>query len=294
MNNLARTLPPLALATLAAGILVGCAPSAPSPQVPDTALSHVHGIALDDAGGTVVVATHQGVYRLPIDGEAGGEPIGPVGGLDIDTMGFTLIDDVAYASGHPGPTTPPEFLGPNLGLIRSENLGEIWTEVSLGGETDFHDLSISESAPDRIYGLTGPLLRRSDDGGATWVDLAGLEARDILTPSGNPDRVYATTAEGLMLSVDAGATFSVRSDAPALFLVTEGGTADGSLTGIDVAGSVWVQDGEDGAWTSAGTVVGTPQAMYVVPGSGRLIVADDRGLMISDDDGLTWNALWTA
>lgn len=294
MTNLARTLPPLALSTVAIGVLVGCAPSAPSTPAPDAALSHVHGIALDDATDTVVVATHQGVYRLSSDGGVAGEPIGPVGGLDIDTMGFTLIGDVAYASGHPGPTTPLEFLGPNLGLLRSENLGDIWTEVSLGGETDFHDLSISESRPDRIYGLTGSLLRRSDDGGATWVDLAGVAARDILTPSANSDRVYATTAEGLMLSVDAGATFAVRSDAPALFLVAEGAAADGGLTGIDVAGTVWVQDGEDGSWASAGTVVGTPQAMYVLPDTGQLIVADDRGLMISDDDGLTWAALWAA
>ncbi|MDQ2636206.1 MAG: hypothetical protein M3Y83_04925, partial [Actinomycetota bacterium] len=61
---------------------------------------------------------------------------GPLGGLDFDPMGYTIADGIAYASGHPGPTTPESFGRPNLGLITSGDGSQTWNNVSLTGTTD--------------------------------------------------------------------------------------------------------------------------------------------------------------
>jgi hypothetical protein len=169
-----------------------------------------------------------------------------------------------------------------------------WTNVSLVGSTDFHDLAISESRTARIYGLTGSALERSDDGGDSWTSVATIVARDILSPASDPETLFATTAEGLMVSRDAGATFTLVPDSPPLYLLVDEGTVQGALVGIDTAGTVWTQSEADGTWTAGGQVSGTPQAMLVLPTSGRLIVADDRGISASDDDGRTWDLLWTS
>jgi hypothetical protein len=272
--------------------LAGCAVASPQDAAP-AALTHIHGLAFDSGQDALVVATHGGVFRLDIQ-ETPAAVTGPVGDLDIDAMGFTLVGDVAYASGHPGPSTPATFGSPSLGLIRSADGGASWTNVSLVGTTDFHDLAISESRVSRIYGLAGSTVERSDDGGLSWTSVATIGARDILSPAGDSDTLFATTPEGLMVSRDGGATFTLVPDSPPLYLVGDGGTEHGGLVGIDTAGTVWTQSEEAGTWSAGGQVSGTPQAMLVVPTSGRLIVADDRGISASDDDGGTWTVLWTS
>jgi hypothetical protein len=272
--------------------LAGCAVESPQ-EVAPAALTHIHGLAFDPGQDALVVATHGGVYRLDIR-ETPAAVTGPVGGLDIDAMGFTLVGDVSYASGHPGPSTPGTFGSPSLGLIRSEDGGVNWSNVSLTGSTDFHDLSVSESRISRIYGLAGSALARSDDGGTSWTNVATIEARDILSPASDAETLFATTPEGLMVSRDAGATFSPVPDSPPLYLLADAGTAQGGLVGIDTEGIVWAQSEADGTWSAGGQVSGTPQAMLVLPASGRLIVADDRGISASDDDGRTWDLLWAS
>jgi hypothetical protein len=285
-------LPRAAAALITALALAGCAAVSPPAAAP-TALSHIHGLAFDPGRDVLVAATHAGVFRLDIQ-ETPAAVTGPIGGLDIDAMGFSLVGDVAYASGHPGPTTPDDFGSPNLGLIRTDDGGATWSNVSLAGTTDFHDISVSESLASRIYGLAGSALRRSDDGGESWTSVATIEARDILTPASDANTLFATTAEGLIVSRDAGATFSPVLDTPPLYLVTDTGTAHGGLVGIDTSGTIWTQSDADGSWSPGGQVSGTPQAMLVLRASGRLVVADDRGISASGDDGRTWELLWTS
>lgn len=224
-------------------------------------------------------------------GTAFGQPIGPVGGYDFDVMGLTTSGVQSFASGHPGPTTSDSFDGPNLGLLASPDYGESWEVVSLAGETDFHDLSASASDPYRIYGLEGDSLQRSDNGGSSWVELGTLEARDIQAMADNADVIYATTADGLKVSTDSGASFSLALDAPRLLLIAEG-ASEQRLIGIDVDGLVWSRISPSEGWVSSGNVEGVPQAIKVMPASGRIIVADDRGISISDDLGQTWTTVW--
>lgn len=271
-------------------ILSGCSPTSTSAPLPDplgVVFEHIHELEANPEDGTLLVATHEGLYRLTIglDGEATAN--GPIGGLDFDPMSFTVVAGIAYASGHPGPTTPDSFGTPNLGLITSTDLGETWTNVSLIGTTDFHALTVmtNNSAAASVFGIdpSTQRLQRSLDGGRTWDAGAELVARDILAVG---DQLYATTPDGLAVSDDDGTTFTVDVSAPALYLIA----ADraGLLAGVDTTGNIWAR-GADGTWTMGGVGTGIPEA-FGVDGD-RIYVADDRGIALTENSGATWIVL---
>jgi photosystem II stability/assembly factor-like uncharacterized protein len=141
--------------------------------------THVHGLAVDRGDPErLLVATHHGLYAAQPDGTV--EQVSP---HQDDLMGFSAHltePDVIYASGHPAG-------GGNLGVIRSDDGGQSWALVS-PGEEDFprwlrRSEEISEDPvlhiaadpadPSRLFAATmrGTILR-SDDGGATWSQMA--------------------------------------------------------------------------------------------------------------------------
>lgn len=203
----------------------------------DVSWGHVHGLGAD-GDGAVLVATHHGLHRL---GEDGPELISEV----QDFMGFTAVEEGRYlASGHPGAAQD----GPaNLGLISSTDDGASWSEVSLGGEADFHAL---DAAGDRIYGVdsvSGGTLMVSDDGGESWEQREAPAMADLAVDPQDPQRLVATTQDGLMLSEDAGRSFTPIDGAPLLQLVDW--AADGTLVGLAPDGSVHrPEDGELRSW----------------------------------------------
>jgi hypothetical protein len=266
-------------------VLSGCASGpAPSPSAdPQMSFEHIHELVAEGAA-DLLVGTHQGLYRLSFASDGTTTAVGPIGGLDFDPMGFTLAGGTAYASGHPGPTTPESFGSPNLGLIASTDLGETWTNVSLSGVTDFHALTASSDGAS-VYGIdtTKERLQISNDSGATWTEGAELVARDILAVG---DELYATTPEGLAKSHDGGLTFRLEPTPPTLYLVA----ADeaGTMAGVDTTGTLWTRIPE-GEWVHGRTIEWTPQAVAVE--GHRIYVADDRGIAFTDDIGVSWVVL---
>lgn len=107
-------------------------------------------------------ATHYGLFRLL-------EQSDPVHVADRyqDTMGFAVIGpNMFLGSGHPDFVADSD-LPTRLGLIRSDDAGQSWEIVSLGGVVDFHAL---HSGHGRVYGWdsgTGRFMV-SADGGLTW------------------------------------------------------------------------------------------------------------------------------
>jgi hypothetical protein len=207
--------------------------------------------------------------------------------LDFDPMGFTIANGVAYASGHPGPTTPKAFGSPDLGLITSTNLSKSWHTVSLAGVGDFHGLAVMKAGGDpvRVFGYdsTTQRLRRSLDGGTSWTDGPSLVARDLLAGGG---LLYATTPDGLAISRDQGVTFAVDATAPTLYLIAA--DEQGALAGVDVNGSIWSRSPGQ-SWVQGGSVTGTAQALAAE--GHRIYVADDRGIALTDNGGTSWLVL---
>jgi len=281
---------PLALpALLSLLILTGCTASKPAAgpamsteQATSTeeAMGHVHALAVQDD--RIIIATHAGPYELPADG---GDVTGPIGGASFDAMGFTIDNGILYGSGHPDAGSPAQFGSPNLGLISSTDQGQSWTTVSLGGETDFHDLTASGGV---IYGVDSAsgTIKRSDDNGANWIDGATLDVRDLEIDPDDPMRVSATTADGLAVSTDGGLSFAVDDTAPKAFFLTTG--PDRTRYTVDVARTLWASTPT--GWVAGGTVTGTPAALAV--DGERLIVADDAGIRATTDLGATWEVLW--
>jgi hypothetical protein len=123
---------------LVAIALVGCgnepekAPRGSAP-VGDPGIVHVHGLGRNPADGSLMIATHTGLFRA---GAEGGKPE-RVAGRFQDTMGFTVVGpDHFLGSGHPASVDDPAFLG----LIESRDAGNNWRPISLRGEVDFHVL----------------------------------------------------------------------------------------------------------------------------------------------------------
>lgn len=304
MANLLRVIAPTFAAIGAAVItLTGCT-AADAPEESAAAspgFGHVHALDFDPKTGATYASTHNGIWVLPTSrmprtypgGSAGPGTATVIANRAQDTMGFTVArPGVLLGSGHPDPAEQPELTPPNIGLISSSDGAETWTTISLRGETDFHDIETVE-LPDgqlRVYGYdaTEGALKVSDDTGKTWTSAANLQARDFASDPANPDRIYATTAEGLMVSEDQGRSFAVMSSAPPLFLLTV--TDAGDIIGIDVNGTI--QRFHGNTWTENGTTVGVPEAFAYVGGDAPwILIADERGVVASDDFGKTTVAL---
>ncbi|MGF2949783.1 F510_1955 family glycosylhydrolase [Microbacterium alcoholitolerans] len=248
--------------------ITGCTAQADEPAAVPPTIGHIHGVAADPRGEDLFIATHTGIFTLTPSGTVAG----PIGGHDFDAMGFTVLDDTLFASGHPGMETSAELGAPNLGIIRSDDFGETWSPVALNGSADFHVLT---AGPDgTLYGFasTEVELLISVDEGRTWTPGASFAAADL---AATDDGLYAATEAGLQVSTDQGRTFTPATGAPVLY--TLDAAADGSLAGVGTDGSVWSQ-GPDGAWQSLDTVQGAAQAFSVI-GEDRFILVDDRGVV---------------
>lgn len=206
--------------------------------VDPASISHVHAIAQGGPGGAVLLATHEGLARIE-DGRliAWGPP--------IDLMGFAVAPDGSYlASGHPGAGVD---LPEPAGLIRSTDQGRTWTVASRGGESDFHALGAGTGT---IAGFDGALRVSAD--GRSWdtADIPSPPRSLAVAPEGGA--LLAATERGLHLSEDGGATWDELAPPEDLVLADwadertiVGATAAGRLATSRDAGASWSLHGEE-------------------------------------------------
>ncbi|HEX2117300.1 MAG TPA: exo-alpha-sialidase [Alphaproteobacteria bacterium] len=249
--------------------------------VPLKAVSHIHGIAVDPADPQrLYLATHHGLYRTKPGGAAE-----RVSNHRDDLMGFTPHPSdpgTFYASGHPE-------RGGNLGFIVSTDGGVSWRQIAAGvkGPVDFHQMDISRSDPNVIYGAYGG-LQRSADGGKSWrmVGPAPQGLIDLAVAPENADALYAATQTGLLISRDAG-----RSWAPAMILkrptsMVES-AADGNVYAYVVGTGLMRRDGAN--WTTLGALPGERFILYFAAAKDRFYAVTQRGeILESRDSGRSW------
>lgn len=274
---------PLALAGCTAATTTP-APDTKPETAPPAATQHVHGIVVDEASSTVLLATHEGLYDVT------GKTRVKVSTETIDLMGFTPTADpeVFYSSGHPGPgSTLPN----PVGLIRSTDSGKTWEPLSRQGQSDFHALSSTDHG---LVAFDGTLRTSTD--GIMWETSTATFAPAVL--AGNPATsvVLATTEQGLQRSTDSGKTWSAVPGAPLMHFVAFAASTKKAPTyavGVAPDGRVHVSTDAGLTWTAAGRVEGEVQAVTALTGaSGKpaIWVATAEGVQSSSDGGATFAA----
>jgi hypothetical protein len=245
---------------------------------------HVHGLGVNPADDSLLIATHTGLFRTP-EGETVAERVTE---SRQDTMGFTVVGPNRFlGSGHPDAREMRERdLPPHLGLIESLDGGETWRPVSLLGEADFHVL---RSAGGHLYGFdaTNGRLMVSRDGGETWSERSLPRRQPLIDLAIDPDdprRIVSATGGGLFTSPDEGRTWTLRSrmvglldwpERERLFLVTGAGEVEESVDG-------------GGTWRKVGTLAEEPAAFEATTASELYVALHDGTVRQSTDSGASW------
>jgi len=250
----------------------------PGDSTQPVALTHIHGLGINPADGTLYVATHDGLYQLPADGQAR-----LVGTGRQDTMGFTIAGPNQFlASGHPA---PGQGGPPHLGLIESGDGGVTWTTRSLPGQADFHALRFRHNTVYGYNSTTGQLITSTDK--VTWQTRATMSLRDFDVHPTDPETLLATTQSGLQRSSDGGTTWSAAGGPPLVLLAWE---STDRLWGVTTSGEVLRSADGGTSWNPSGKITG--QATAFAAHDGTLYASiHERGIFRSGDGGTTWAQL---
>ncbi|MFD0959634.1 F510_1955 family glycosylhydrolase [Paenibacillus chungangensis] len=184
-------------------------------------ITHIHGMGYKNDGSELMLAAHDGI-KVYADGKwRSGE------GDSHDYMGFNVVDNGFYSSGHPSLTSA---LSNPLGIVRSTDDGKSLGILDLHGVEDFHGLAVGyESYAIYAYNpkpndrMKSAGLYVSTDDARTWR-LSRMEgiAGNMLAIAAHPsleEEVAISTDTGIYVSSDYGDSFTRlddRSDATAL------------------------------------------------------------------------------
>lgn len=261
-------------ALLVAGGVVLDGPAAGS----TSSAGHVHALAFD-LDGTLLLGTHDGLYRLGLR-EARPRRVGTV---SYDLMGLAVRGPRSYlASGHPDAAAARrEGLPANLGLIRSDDGGRRWRPVSLLGEADFHVLRARDLRV-LAYDVTGRRLLLSTNAGRTWKTRTPPDGTADLALGPARGAVLASTDDGVLLSGDGGETYArgARGVGPGLVAWPSSRT----LVLVDGSGAVLVSADGGRTFARRGTAGGRPAALAAL-GSRIAVLLDDGRIVLSRDGG---------
>jgi len=247
----------------------------------DPGVSHVHGLGINPADGALIVATHNGSFRIPHDGDEAER----IGDSLQDTMGFTVAGpDHFLGSGHPDVAGRRAGQPGQLGLIESRDAGATWTSISLSGEVDFHGLSF---AHDRVYGWdsgTGRFMVSADR--QDWDIRSTLDLYGFAVDPDDSDHIVGATPDGSVESIDGGRTWNPTDGRGFLALSWD---LDVGLWAADVRGGIWQHTGD--RWEQVGSLPGQPQALLATPDGLYAAAHDDAQVtgIYRSTDGATWD-----
>ncbi len=283
-------------------ILLGAA-AASTPTVPALAqepvkLGHVHGLGFSSDGSRLKIPDHYGI-AIYSDGRWSKAP-GPA----HDYMGFVVTREFIISSGHPersGNVANP------VGLIRSSDRAQSWTNIGFAGEAEFHIVAAGHASKAVYVYSTAPNSHMPRPGiyqamgeNPVWRRARGHGLRGELTmlsahPT-EPATIAAATDAGLFLSRDGGDRFKqvAGGQVTAVYLTLEG---DGVWFGVF--------DGKPRLFTADLTAfrqqelalpaIGHDAIAYIAQNPVRrpkfAIVNFQRSVFITPDRGHTWTQI---
>ena len=254
----------------------------PPPYGSDGRLSvvHVHGVGVEPTDGTILLATHKGLFEVDEVGRL--NRVGPV----IDLMSFAVAGPGRFlASGHPGPGVG---LPRPVRLMQSNDAGRTWHPISRGGQTDLHVLTVGQVG---FLAYDDSLLRSAD--GEDWTSLKIPHPPAALAASPVAPDVVAATPAGLLRSTDGGESWTPVADAPPLQHVAWAGNGQ-MVVGLEPNGAVWMSQDGGTTWRE-GPQLGSPPQAVSASGWGirgqRIVVATEAALLASDDHGRTFQVV---
>lgn len=279
----------IAAATVAAPVLLwagirvaGREGDSSSVIVDDPGVSHVHGLGVNPADGTLYIATHHGTFRLGLD-----RTVKRVGESYQDTMGFTVAGANRFlGSGHPDTEGFRRGQPPRLGLIESNDAGETWRSVSLAGEVDFHGLAFTHG---RVYGWdsgSGRFMVSSDS--RTWETRSALPLSGFAVDPADEAHIVGAGPDGVVESRDGGRSWAKKPGPVVLVLSWEAGAG---LVGVSEDGAVHRSPDGAATWSHVGKLPGPPQALLATAEAWYAAAADDggtTGIYRSNDAGRNW------
>jgi hypothetical protein len=275
-----------ALTILWIGGVLGDKPSFQSLAPDDPGPVHVHGLGIDPADGTLFIATHTGLYRVP----PGQRSATRVGERRQDTMGFTVAGPNRFlGSGHPDVEEADDKGLPSLlGLIESTDAGRTWEPISLLGDADFHVLRFSG---EHVYGYDASHARLmvSTDRGRTWKERKPPgQLVDLAVDPTDSRRVMASSVgelvQGLYESKNAGETWRLV-DGPVGLL---GWPERGPLYILDLNGEVFTSSEVGRSLDHVGAIGGDPAAFLAHTRTELYAALHDGTIKRSTDGGKTW------
>ncbi len=211
----------------------------------EVAFEHIHGLDYKSDGKEIYVPAHDGL-RVYKDGEW----MIPEGERN-DYMGFSMVEDGFYSSGHPGPGSKLEN---PLGIVKSKDYGKSIDILGLYKEEDFHGMTVGYQTKDIYVFNPKPNSKMSEagfyystDDAKTWnkakfegiVDQpSSLAAHPIekgVVAIGTATGVYISKDYGnkfeLLLSYDDVTSISFTNDNA---LLAGGGNGKASLAKVDL------------------------------------------------------------
>lgn len=187
-----------------------------TPELSNIELTHIHGLGFTGDGAGLYVPSHDGlkVFEEGLWNEATGEP--------HDYMGFAMVDDGFYSSGHP---EAGSSLKNPFGIVKTTDMDVNLEMLDLYQEVDFHGMAVGYNTH-TIYVLNPQANSRMDDAGLyystddakTWTksEMTGLQGAifSIAAHPTNEAIIALGTEEGVFLSKDFGQSFESVSDSP--------------------------------------------------------------------------------
>lgn len=268
----------MAIAVAASAVAVSRLLGDGEPGAPDPGPVHVHGLGVNPADRSLLLATHTGLFRLGPESQRAER----IGDRYQDTMGFTVTGpDRFLGSGHPDVR---DDLPPLLGLIESRDGGASWRSISLLGKADFHALR-TQGRLVVGYDATGGQLLTSRNSGRSWRGAVPPEPLvDVVLDPGSPARLLAAGESRLYSSGDGGSTWRQLDEKTGLLAWPR---AD-RLYLVEDTGRVRVSRDGGRRWQDRGRLGGQPAALLATAGETLFAATHDGAITRSSDGGATW------